>query len=75
MFAVARHPQNNVSIDLESVRDTLLYIESDLTRLPEFARLAGSIREALAEIARLEAEAVPFEKQPVTPAHFVPARF
>jgi hypothetical protein len=60
-------------IDLGSVRDTLLYIESDVAHAPELERLAAAIRAALTEIEKLEAKYG--TKNRVAPAavHFLPA--
>jgi hypothetical protein len=59
-------------IDLASVRDTLLYIESDLDHRPELARLTDSIRSALAEIDRMELTGGTFETPQIAPAQFAP---
>ena len=44
VFDVFHRHRQTVHIDLATVRDTLLYIESDLTRSPELDRLAGELR-------------------------------
>ncbi len=60
-------------IDLGSVRDTLLYIDSDVAHAPGLERFAAAIRDALAEIEKLEAKFG--TKNPAAPAavHFLPA--
>ncbi len=65
-------------IDLASVRDTLLYIESDLQTSPAHARISAAIKTALAEIERLDesgdaANAGAAEPK-FTGARFLPAR-
>jgi hypothetical protein len=60
-------------IDLASVRDTLLYIESDLQCAPELHRLADAVRAALAEIDRIELSNEPAKAPEITGAHFLPA--
>ena len=74
MFDVFHRHRQTVHIDLATVRDTLLYIESDLTRSPELDRLAFAIRQALTEIERLEGSSGGVEKPPVRTARFVLAR-
>jgi hypothetical protein len=61
-------------LDLASVRDTLLYIESDLAAAPELTRLTDAIHSALAEIDRLELSNASFDLPEITAARFVPAR-
>lgn len=75
MFALNRRQPNPVRIDLASVRDTLLYIESDLTGSAEYERLVAAVRSALTEIDRLESANGRSEPAPATSARFVPAQF
>ena len=56
------------SIDLDAVRDTLHYIESDLSG-PQYAQLRSIIGLALAEIGCIESKA---EKERLRAIHFVP---
>lgn len=56
------------SIDLDAVRDTLHYIESDLSG-PQYAQLRSIVGLALAEIGRIESKA---EKERLRAIHFVP---
>ena len=60
-------------IDLASVRDTLLYIESDLVAAPELHRIADAVRSALAEIDRIELSNETLKAPQITAARFVPA--
>jgi hypothetical protein len=75
VFKVFDPPHRVQRIDLASVRDTLLYIESDVGHVPELGRLAVAVRSALAEIDRLERAEMPIEKPDFTAARFLPARF
>lgn len=61
-------------IDLASVRDTLLYIESDLNQRPELLRLADAVRSCLAEIDRMELTGGNFEPPTVLETRFMPIR-
>jgi hypothetical protein len=63
-----------VTIDLASVRDTLLYIESDLNQSPELYRLGAAIRKALAEIDALEETETEDDKPTFLSAKFLPAQ-
>ena len=74
VFDIFYRRNQPVHIDLSTVRETLLYIESDLTRTPKLDRLAFAIRQALKEIERLEGSSGDVEKPPVRTARFVPAR-
>jgi hypothetical protein len=72
VFEVFNRPRRQVQIDLASVRDTLLYIESDLGQSPDMYRLAAAIRSALAEIEKLEAADAGTEPRPITASRFLP---
>lgn len=61
-------------IDLASVRDTLLYIESDLNEAPELHRLADAVRDCLAEIDRMELTGGKFDAPEITEGRFLPTR-
>ena len=67
-FAMAR-------IDLESVRETLLYIESDFRHAPGYETVAAAISAVLGEIDRVELEAGPDKRPQLTLSHFVPVAF
>lgn len=62
-----------VRIDLESVRDTLLYIESDLRHAKGLETVAAAVAQVLVEIGRVEEELGVDRSQPVIAAQFVPA--
>ena len=74
MFESFRRPRKSIAIDLASVRDTLRYIESDLGRAPEYAKLASEIRAALAEIDRLEVRGTMVDAPEYHSAQFLPIR-
>lgn len=74
MFEVFNRPRRAVSIDLASVRDTLLYIESDLNEAPELHRLAVAVRSALSEIERLEQTDTEIAQPDFVSARFLPAQ-
>ena len=72
MFKVPAVRRPAIKIDLGSVRDTLSYIESDLSQAPELQRLALAVRSALTEIRRLEQSDIEFAKPDFSGARFVP---
>ena len=74
MLEIIIPPDRATRIDLASVRDTLLYIESDLNHAPALSRLAVAIRSALSEIERLQ-DAAEIQPPAVSAARFLPAQF
>ena len=74
MFGVFKRQSSPQHIDLASVRDTLLYIESDLDHAPELERLATAIRSALAEIDRIELSDRTCAPLAITASRFLPTR-
>jgi hypothetical protein len=74
VFESFKEPRRSIAIDLASVRDTLLYIESDLNRAPELQRLAIAVRGALTEIDRLERGDTDIAKPDFSAARFLPMR-
>jgi hypothetical protein len=75
VFEVFKRPRHSAKIDLASVRDTLLYIESDLSQAPQMHRLRNAVRSALQEIERLQPAEVEIAEPKFAAAHFVPAQF
>ncbi len=72
MFKGLKRRHRIQHIDLASVRDTLLYIESDLESAPELHRITDGIRAALAEIDRIELSDKTLKTPDITVALFVP---
>ena len=60
-------------IDLGSVRDTLMYIDSDVAHAPGLEGFAAAIRDALAEIEKLEAKFGTKSRAVPAAVHFLPA--
>lgn len=75
MFKLSDRSPAKPRIDLETIRDTLLYIESDCRESAELERVAAALTEAITEIERLEALNGPKHKAEPFYAHFVPAGF
>lgn len=70
MFEFVRGSRKT-SIDLESVRETLLYMQSDLRNAPGLEGVAAAVGSAIAEIARVEGD-IGSPKAAVVAAHFRP---
>lgn len=60
----------SVKIDLQSIRETLSYIESDTARSDEYSRLTGALRAALKEIDIIETKRGPVERLKAVSARF-----
>ncbi len=60
-------------VDLGSVRDTLLYLQSDAAATPGMERLSETLAEAIAEINRIESVSPAGEPQIIS-SRFLPAR-
>ena len=75
MFKLSDLARAKPRIDLETMRETLLYIESDCRENAGLERVASALTEAIAEIERLEASNGPKHKAEPFYAHFVPAGF
>lgn len=75
--SVFEQPAKNrrIRIDLCSVRETLLYIESDLRHAPGLETVAAGISAVLDEIARVEIDHGVDPAPALIGAQFLPARF
>ncbi len=63
----------SLHFDLGSVRDTLLYLQSDAAATPGMERLSETLAEAIAEINRIESVSPAGEPQIIS-SRFLPAR-
>lgn len=61
-------------VDLTSVRDTLLYLQSDAAQTPGMERLSEALAEAIAEINRIETLNPHSETREIMSSRFLPAR-
>ncbi len=75
MFKLSDLARTKPRFDLETIRETLLYIESDCRENAGLERVAAALTEAIDEIERLEALNGPKHKAEPFYAHFVPAGF
>jgi hypothetical protein len=60
-------------IDLDTIRETLLYIESDFRDCVALARVSAALSVAIEEIERLEALQGSSRRPEIVAAHFLPA--
>lgn len=73
MFSSFQRRRAGQKIDLSSVRDTLLYMQSDAAGTPGMERLSETLAEAIAEINRIESVSPASEPQIIS-SRFLPAR-
>lgn len=74
MFEFLERRRKATKIDLTSVRDTLLYIQSDAASTPGMERLSETLAEALAEINRIETLTPERASSHIISSRFLPAR-
>lgn len=72
MFDAFKPSAKRLHIDIAAVRDTLRYIEGDLRDSAEYAKLADTLRSALAEIDKLDRTGPARSSRAVVGAHFRP---
>lgn len=63
------------AIDLAAIRDTLLYIESDLAEAAGYENIVKPVRDALAQIESLESSSGTIEPLAQNAVRFLPANF
>ena len=75
MFRISRRQPWPPQIDLSSVRETILYIEDDLARVPGLEGVAAALKSAIREIDRAKPPAaLPAAKSPAPHFQFLPRR-
>jgi hypothetical protein len=68
MFRISRRKPWPPQIDLDTVRETILYIESDMARVPGLEGVAAALKTAVREIDRARPPmALPSERQAIAP--------
>lgn len=73
MFRIARRPAKTPSIDLSTVRETLLYMESDCKACPGLEGVAAALSQTISEIDRVDDRLKPEPRADVISVSFVPA--
>lgn len=75
MFKFPTRKPKTPHIDLETVRETLLYMESDCRECPGLERVAARLAETISEIDRVDDRLGSHSEATVVAASFLPARF
>lgn len=73
MFKLVRRTARTPHVDLETVRETLVYMESDCRNCPGLEGVATALEQAITEIDRAAPLASEVQPREVMPAKFVPA--
>lgn len=73
MFRISRHRPWPPSIDLSTVRETLIYMRDDARAVPGLEHVAASLDAAINEVDTAEAKLKPVALSPIA-SRFMPAR-
>jgi hypothetical protein len=73
VFRISRHRPWPPSIDLSTVRETLLYMRDDARCVPGLEEFAKSLDAAICEVEAAEAKLEPVSYSPIA-SRFLPAR-
>lgn len=73
MFRISRTRPWPPSIDLSTVRETLLYMRDDARLVPGLEAVAQSLDAAISEVEAAEAKLEPVSYSPIA-SRFLPAR-
>lgn len=71
MYKIPRSHPWPPTLDLATVRETLLYMKDDLRRVPNLAKAAQALETAIAEIEKAERTSKPVSYSPIV-ARFLP---
>lgn len=69
-----QHKLNMPLVDLETIRETLLYIRDDMQRVPELEKAAEHLTLALGEVTAAERRRLAPVSSSIIDARFVPRR-
>ena len=73
MFRISRHRPWPPSIDLSTVRETLIYMRDDARSVPGLENVATALEAAIDEIDSAQEKLAPTGLTPIT-SRFLPAR-
>lgn len=73
MFRISRHRPYPPTIDLSTVRETLVYMRDDARAVPGLEQVAASLDAAIGEVDAAEAKLAPVRLTPIA-SRFLPAR-
>ena len=71
MYKIPRPHPWPPTLDLATVRETLLYMKDDLRRVPDLARAAQALETAISELEKAERTSKPVSYSPFA-ARFLP---
>ena len=72
MFKLVRRSAKKPRVDLQTVRETLVYMESDCRDCPGLEGVAAALEQTITEIDRVGHEQHELPQEPVA-ARFIPA--
>lgn len=70
---IASQAFNSATVDLETVRETLLYMHADCADEPRLARVAAALMDALVEIETVAPAGAMAVEPAIAAARFLPA--
>lgn len=73
MFKLVRRPARKPRVDLQTVRETLVYMESDCRDCPGLEGVAAALGQTITEIDRVNIEQDTEAPREVVAAMFLPA--
>jgi hypothetical protein len=73
VFRISRHRPWPPSIDLATVRETLIYMRDDARAVPGLEQVAASLDAAIQDVEKAEAKLQPVSYSPIA-SRFLPAR-
>lgn len=73
MFKFSGRKSRRSHIDLSTVRETLLYMQSDVRSQPGLEAVAAALAETISEIDRVVERVEPAPRADVISASFIPA--
>jgi len=73
VFRISRHRPWPPSIDLSTVRETLIYMRDDARSVPGLENVASALETAIAEIDTAQQKLAPASLPPIA-SRFLPAR-
>ncbi len=73
MFRISRHRPWPPSIDLSTVRETLIYMRDDARSVPGLENLATALEAAIGEVDSAQDKIEPASLSPIA-SRFLPAR-
>lgn len=73
MFKLVRRQASKPRVDLQTVRETLVYMESDCRECPGLEGVAAALEQTITEIDRVGSAQDEAQPREVTAVKFIPA--